>query len=444
MPVKSSLAVHPKNPLYFLNAAGKAVYLGGHQIFNDIQDYAWQGTQKTPVLLDWSRHLEFMTERNLNYLRNWITFSTASGPGSIVTPMPYARTGPGNARDGKPKFDLTQFDDAYFKRLYDRIHLAGKKDIVVSVMLFDVYSFNGERNYKQLWERNVFNGENNINDIHADTNGDSIGMEFFLEPTPRIQQLQRAYVRKVVDSVNDLDNLIFEIANECSATQWQYDLIDFIHDYEARYKKKQHLVLMSPGGPDVLGKWSPHKEEDITRSKADVIAVMDSWHDYRNDPPVNDLKRPAILDMDHVNPTASDTSLLPWKAFTRGYHYDIYDHPFEDRLAESVSWERARKNVGATVRYSGKFADLAAVHPRPKLSSTSYCLAQEGRDYVVVQPLSQQEFTIDLKPGHYQYEWFQIQTATVEKSGTTKAKGKERFTAPFNGPAVLYLSATRR
>lgn len=32
------LKVHPANPRYFADKSGKAVYLGGHQIFVDLQD----------------------------------------------------------------------------------------------------------------------------------------------------------------------------------------------------------------------------------------------------------------------------------------------------------------------------------------------------------------------------------------------------------------------
>jgi hypothetical protein len=60
------LAVHPRNPRYFVDDSGKAIYLGGHQIFTEIQDHA----STKPWVLDWPRHLQFMKERNLNYRRD--------------------------------------------------------------------------------------------------------------------------------------------------------------------------------------------------------------------------------------------------------------------------------------------------------------------------------------------------------------------------------------
>jgi glyoxylase-like metal-dependent hydrolase (beta-lactamase superfamily II) len=111
------LRVHTENPRYFTDGSGKAIYLGGHQVFTEIQDNAWT----KPWVLDWPKHLEFMKERNLNYLRNWIIFSTGGDPKNPASPMPYARTGPGTALDGGPKFDLRKFDETYFQRLHDGI-----------------------------------------------------------------------------------------------------------------------------------------------------------------------------------------------------------------------------------------------------------------------------------------------------------------------------------
>ena len=39
--------------------------------------------------------------------------------------------------DGKPKFDLTKFDPAYFERLRSRVEAAGQRGIYTSVMLFE-------------------------------------------------------------------------------------------------------------------------------------------------------------------------------------------------------------------------------------------------------------------------------------------------------------------
>ena len=42
-------------------------------------------------------------------------------------PQPFVRSGPGTALDGKPKFDLTRLDQAYFDRLRSRVVEAGSR-----------------------------------------------------------------------------------------------------------------------------------------------------------------------------------------------------------------------------------------------------------------------------------------------------------------------------
>jgi hypothetical protein len=67
-----------------------------------------------------------------------------------------------------------------------------------------------------------------------------------------VTALHKVYVRKVIDTVNDLDNGLYEIANESpkNSQDWQYHMIEYIKDYEATLPK-QHPVGMTvdhPGG----------------------------------------------------------------------------------------------------------------------------------------------------------------------------------------------------
>jgi len=47
-----------------------------------------------------------------------------------VGPLPFARTGPGKALDGQPKYDLTQINEEYFTRLRTR---AGRESAMMVV-----------------------------------------------------------------------------------------------------------------------------------------------------------------------------------------------------------------------------------------------------------------------------------------------------------------------
>ena len=143
------LVVCPANPRSFTlasDSAGsqKAVYLTGSHIWNNFHDGLGPGSpcSAVPEQNDSGAYLAFLKAHNHNFLRlwRWEHFKSQAAGGGFhlcMTPQPWQRTGPGLAKDGKPRFDLSRFDDAYFARLRERVFAAGKEGIYVAVMLFD-------------------------------------------------------------------------------------------------------------------------------------------------------------------------------------------------------------------------------------------------------------------------------------------------------------------
>jgi len=449
------LRLHPENPRYFTDGSGRAIYLGGHQSFVDLQDNSFnkEFIRNSDRILDFNKYMEFMKAHNFNYLRNWVIWSTGSGAmapvnNAIAYPMPYKRVeGHGKAKDGKNKFDLNRFDERFFQRLRDRCRSLQESGIYVSIMLFEVYGFlNGEAvgDPKQtLWDGNVFNKANNINGIHVDYDGNGNGIEFFYTDDETVRQLQKDYVRKVIDTVNDLDNVFYEIANELYAPQWQYEMIELIKSYE-KARPKQHLVLMSAGGRTRTGAWKQMGREVAVNSPADCYAVAGSWQSRRfakKDPPANNSGKPGIVDMDHVSAGSNDVGFV-WSAFTRGYHFNLYDKPFESPDAESPEWRRVRHNVGKTVEYAARL-DLANVAPGDDLASTGFCLAEPGIQYIVYQPGSGSFTVSGLRPDvSYHYELYSTGQHKVVAEGLCKPSGSTESFEPGSAAVVLYLSST--
>ena len=81
---------------------------------------------------------------------------------------------------------------------------------------------------------------------HGDPSGNDNGEEVHSLIVPAITSLQEAYVRKVVDTLNDLDNVLYEISGDApsSSSGWQYYMINYLKRYQAT-KPKQHPVGMS-------------------------------------------------------------------------------------------------------------------------------------------------------------------------------------------------------
>ncbi len=250
-PAKGPLTVLKANPRYFTDGSGKAVYLTGSHTWNNLQD---MGVGDPPPTFDFDAHLDFLQRHQHNFVRLWCWGEVAwdlksaamwtDNTGTYtVAPHPWARTGPGKALDGKPKFDLDKFDPAYLKRIRARVQAAGQRGVYVSVMLFEGYSLQHD---DDSWKAHPFHKANNVNGIDGDADADGRGIETHMRKAPAVTRRQEAYVRQVIDTVGDLDNVLFEIANETGtySTQWQYHMIRFIKEYE-KNRPKQHPVGMT-------------------------------------------------------------------------------------------------------------------------------------------------------------------------------------------------------
>jgi Protein of unknown function (DUF4038)/Domain of unknown function (DUF5060)/Family of unknown function (DUF6298) len=439
---KGPLRVDPENPRYFTDGSGRAVFLTGSHTWANFQERGVEGT--TPNF-DYERYLDFMQGLGHNFMRmwrwehaQWMQFVPRK---TLVRykPMAYMRTGPGKALDGKPKFDLTRFNPAYFDRLRRRVMAAGQRGIYVSVMLFQGFSVEQkgtsgvDPKKGNPWDGHPYNARNNINGINGDLDGNGEGEETHTLKDPRITKLQEAYVRKVIDTLNDLDNVLWEISNEShtGSIEWQYHLIRFIKDYEAG-KPKQHPVGMTG---------SPLRNPALFASPADWISP--NGKDYLNDPPDAKGRKVIIVDTDHINPWNSNPEWI-WKNFMRGNQFILMDDYMDFRIGSpdkpDPRHDPARRAMGLARRLSER-VDLAAMIPRSDLASTRYCLAKPGAEYLIYQPGDVHgEISVILVPGTYSVKWMNTSNGEWIESADCRAKsGPNTFALPLDGPAILRL-----
>ncbi len=437
--IAGPLRVHPTNPRYFTDGtknrdgSPKAVYLTGSHTWADLQDI---GLSDPPPAFDFDAYLGFLKRHHHNFIRLWRwEFSQWTERDKqqpfYCTPQPWQRTGPGEALDGKPKFNLEQFDEEYFQRLRSRVIAARERGICVSIMLFEGW---GLRSVPNGWKAHPFYPANNINLTEGDVKGIK-GIDLLTLAWPKVTAFQEAYIRKVIDTVNDLDNVLYEIANESdfSTTQWQYYMIGFVKLYEST-KAKQHPVGMTSIGYGV------DDLDRLLKSPADWISPNPDHYDYKSDPPASDGAKVIILDTDHLWGVGGNVSWV-WKSFLRGLN-PIWMDPL-DRASvwemTPANAEAVRNNLGYTLDFAERM-NLAAMKPLPDSASTAYCLANAGEEYLVYQPKPGEDFFVELKVGAYRYEWLNPSTGEVGGSGIVQAAdGKQQFKAPFEGEAVLYL-----
>ncbi len=473
------LTVSKANPRYFGVAAGspgdqRVVYLTGSHIWNNLHDGMGPGADcaATPERFDFAAYLRFLKDHGHNFIRlwRWEQFKSQAAGGDYhlcMSPQPWPRTGPGTATDGKPRFDLSTFDAAYFDRLRGRVVAAGDAGIYVAVMLFDGWALHLSPPPDNV-EGHPFHAANNVNDV-----GITSIVDYQVLPLdPRVREIQEAYIRQVVDTVHDLPNVLYEVANESSgadaesvvlpggssfptpvgdSTAWQYWVIDFVKRYEQQQGYDAHPIGMTMQYPVPDQR---RVNEPLLASAAEWVSPGFDEGDspfppgrWFTDPPASDGAKVVISDTDHFAPGMGD-ALWAWKAFLRGQNPILMDFGLIDGLTSAgnpayAQFEPARYAMGDTLRYAQRIT-LAEMEPRGELSSTGYALASPGQEYLVLEPDEGAEpFTVALVAGTYAVQWYSVNRRETADAEPLSLEGSATvtLTAPFvpAGPVVVHL-----
>ncbi|HZI23517.1 MAG TPA: DUF6298 domain-containing protein [Chryseolinea sp.] len=422
------------NPRYFTDNSGKAIYLTGSHTWENLQDMV----SASEINFDYEGYLEMMERNGHNFMRMWSWEQSQMAPWSseviYIRPLPFARTGPGLAKDNKPKFDLKKYNPEYFQRLRQRVEQAAEKGIYVSVMLFQGWSQDRiDSKVGNPFPYLPYNALNNINKISAPETPEDYDDKPSLHSmliSPKLLAFQKAYVKKVVETLNDLDNVLYEIINEGGATEWQYHMITFIKSIE-KQMTKQHPVGMTHRGDKIM------TNKVLFQSPADWISpnyVPYPWtlndstiiSSFKEDPPQADGTKIVINDTDHLWGHGGNHKWV-WKSFLRGLN-PIFIDPWDplpgkknDDKAEGwlvnrdgiskddrnyPDWDLIRANMGHTLKFA-KDLDLNNMKPHSELASTTYCLSHPGNEYLIYFPEGK-EASINLKHSTVKYKvlWF--------------------------------------
>ena len=233
---ESPLSLHPDNPHYLLFRGKPEIVITSGEHYGAVLNLDF----------DYQKYLQTLARDGMNgtrtfagpYCEHPAAFGIAR---NSLAPLagrficPWARSDkPGYANSGN-KFDLTKWDEAYFKRLKDFIIEAGKNSIIVELNLFCPF-------YEEaMWKLSPMNAANNVNGIGtvARTN------VYTLDKHGGLLPFQDALVRKIVLELNSFDNLYYEICNEPYfggvTLEWQRHIADVIVDAQKELPFK-HLI----------------------------------------------------------------------------------------------------------------------------------------------------------------------------------------------------------
>jgi hypothetical protein len=232
------IQLHPDNPHFFLWRGKPTVLITSGEHYGAVLNRAF----------DYKKYFKTLESYGFNLTR---TFTGAYcepigafkiqnntlAPAKDQLICPWARSNISGYANGGNKFDLTKWNSTYFERLRNFVSEAGKRGVVVELVLFCPF-------YKDdMWKLSPMNAVNNINDI-----GKMERTEAYTLNHPRLLAEQDKMVRKIVKELRGFDNVYYEICNEPYfggvTLEWQKHIAETIVKTEAKFKRK-HLIAQN-------------------------------------------------------------------------------------------------------------------------------------------------------------------------------------------------------
>ncbi len=301
-----NLAPYPANPRYLADTHGKPLLLLG--------DYTWGTFSDTGY--DYTAMLDEIAAHRQNFARVWLWWGSESfpAPHNKTHLVPYLRTGLETANDGLPKYNLDQFNPAFFTRLQQVCKAARDRGITLQLVLFDAWMLKHEH----LWRLHAYCRDNNINGVDGDPEGTGKGMDgkrgFCSMNNPEVLERQKAYIGRVIEAVDHFDNVFFEIANEnYYSKDWETCLCEYIHEYE-KDRPRKHLVMPLDLPNHNYGGIQTY---DIRKMHREILKALP-------------LNRPLIFDTDGIlYPEDSVVRKAMWTAFVSGANANYLDESMQ-------------------------------------------------------------------------------------------------------------------
>jgi hypothetical protein len=219
------MALHRENPHYFLWRGRPEVIITSGEHYGAVLNLDF----------DYRRYLDTLARDKLNGTRLWAgSYAETGGNFNIASNTlapargrfiaPWARSDEPGAFDGGNKFDLTRWNDDYFKRLKDFVGYASQKGVIVEVNLFcPMYE-------ESMWNICPMNARNNVNGLGNVSRHEPLT----LDKSGGLLAIQEAMVQKFAAELGEFDNVYFEIVNEPYATKpavpndWQRHMTDVL------------------------------------------------------------------------------------------------------------------------------------------------------------------------------------------------------------------------
>ena len=412
------IALHPQNPHYFLWRDRPTILITSGEHYGAVLNRAF----------DFGTYLTTLQGHGFNLTR---TFSGAYcepvgafkienntlAPARDNLLCPWARSDTPGYPNGGNRFDLTRWDGAYFQRLTDFVAAAGKRGIVVELVLFCPFYEDA------MWELSPMNARNNVHGIGALPR-----TEVYTLKNGNLLAVQDAMVQQIVKALADFDNVYYEICNEPYfggvTEEWQNHIAQTIVQAEAGLPKK-HLIAQNIANQSKrIENPNPNVSIFNFHYAKPPAAVTQN---YQLNKAIGDDET-GFAGEDRVKPYR----LEAWDFLVAGgavysnldYSFIVGHEQGDARInAPGGGGPELRKQLQILKEFLQGFdfirmkPDDTAVKTRLPKGVTALALGAPGQAYAIyVNGNGLAELALELPAGEYNAEWLNTKTGQVEKT----------------------------
>ncbi len=270
------IALHPKNPHYFLYRNKPIVLITSGEHYGAVMNLDF----------DFTKYLQTLNKDGLNLTRLFTGAAyvepqgafnierNTMAPAPLKFICPWVRSNESGYANGGNKFDLTKWDTAYFSRLKKFMSAARENNVIVELTLFCPFYDSTQ------WKLSPFNNANNT--THVAGNLERTDIYTIGKNTQAINALQAKLVSKIVTELNDYDNLVYELANEPYfggiTLQWQHFIATVIDSTEKKLPKKHLLTQNIANDNAVIENADPLVSVFNFHYASPPVAVAQNYH----------------------------------------------------------------------------------------------------------------------------------------------------------------------
>jgi hypothetical protein len=410
------LSILPQNPHYFADPKGKPLLLTGLYVWDIFSDPTF----------DYQAFFRRLKDNSLNFARVWVMW----GWEEENWLCPYERTGPGLAKDGKPKFNLDKFNPFFFKHLKEVLESARREGIYLQLVIFDAWCL---KNSKGHWDRHCFNGANNVNGVNADKNGDGKGLEFCSLKDEKIVAYQKRFIDKLLEVCAPYENIFFEVANEnYYDREWEEEMGKYIKEKEKGQRIKHLVMPLDMPNHDGAG----IKVWNLEALKEGFKKAYERFN------------QPLIMDTDGIGEPGEEVIRRAfWTAFVSGGHFDFLDSALSPQTgggALNPLRDRVYKQMGYIAQI-GREVEFWKMKPMDEVvvRGTAFALGEAGKSYVVYLPYGGRIQLRLNSPGLFYYRWFDPREGMFKGEGMFNGDRAHYFTSPSEGDWALLIEKAR-